>query len=40
MNLGLRGREGFKVEEFKIKGIGNWVDRGGQWGEGKSLATP
>ena len=44
MNLGLTsglgGREGPKVEELKIKGIGDWVICGSQWREGKSLTTP
>ena len=37
---GLGGRERLKVEEFKIKGVGDWVVRGNRWGEGESLATP
>jgi len=43
VNLGLTSRlgggEGLKVEEFKIKGIGDRV-RGSWWREDESLATP
>lgn len=44
MNLGLTGgfggREGLKVEEFKIEGVGDRVVRGGQWREDESITTP
>ena len=40
LTWGLRGGEGFKVEKFKIKSLGDWMVCGSQWREGESLATP
>ena len=40
LTSGLGGGEGLKVEEFKTKGVRNWMVRGSGWREGESLGTP
>lgn len=40
LTSGLGGSEGLEVEEFEIKGVGDWMVRVSQRREGKSLATP